>query len=85
MPALVSDVIRGSIAEELEITKGDVNFDGRINVFDLVLANRGKANGFSDEDAEKAADVNSSGTVDDSDINLLQSYILGKITRFTTA
>ncbi len=73
------------IPEEKEITKGDVNFDGRINVFDLVLANRGKANGFSDEDAAKAADVNDSGTVDDSDIALLQSYILGKITRFTTA
>lgn len=71
------------IPDEDNVLRGDVNFDSRINIFDLVLAKRGLANGFASENAKKAADVDQSGTVDEKDIQLLQDWLLGRIKQFT--
>lgn len=64
---------------------GDINFDGVINGFDIIFAKRGLINGFSDNIAALAADVNQDGEYNAADAVLLQKYILGKITEFPVA
>jgi len=62
---------------------GDINGDDVINSFDIALARRGIANGFSDTTAEICADVNRDGTVDEADLTAIQDYVLGKISAFS--
>lgn len=62
--------------------KGDVNGDGSINAVDLTLAKRGILQGFDNKKAETAADVDESGIVDRSDIDLICAYVLAKIDAF---
>lgn len=62
--------------------RGDLNGDGAIDVVDLTLTKRGVVKGFTDSDAEWAADVNQSGTADAEDAALLYDFIHGKITEF---
>ena len=65
---------------------GDLTFDGKINVFDSILARRGLINGgFSDDLTMKAADVDQSGVFDAADVVLLQKFLLGRITKFPVA
>lgn len=73
------------IPVEKEIIRGDINFDGIINVFDLILAKRGIATGFADTDAEKAADVNKNGTADETDLQLILDRLTGKIEQFPSS
>lgn len=58
---------------------GDLNGDGRVNVFDLVLARRGCAVGFASARAEVAADADGNREFDKSDVKLLQDFMLRKI------
>lgn len=64
---------------------GDVNADGVINGMDLSFAKRGVSTAFSSTASRLAADVDQSGKVDQKDIQLLQDYLLGRITSFPTA
>ncbi len=67
------------------IVLGDVNMDGVINVFDLCAAKRG-INGSFDTTASKiAADVDQSGKVDAEDIQLINDFLVKKITEFPVA
>ena len=50
------------------VTRGDVNSDGTIDIFDLALAKRGMVQGFADQKAEAAADIGQSGKVEIKDI-----------------
>ena len=68
--------------EAKDIILGDVNFDGEINCFDITFARKGYTEGFDSAAAEIAADVDQSGAADIKDIQLLQDYILSKITEF---
>ena len=68
-----------------DISCGDVNFDGVIDVFDMIEARKGFVDGFTDDDAEKCADVDQSGKVEVNDLVLLENYILGKIDKFPVA
>lgn len=70
---------------KMTVIKGDLNFDGRIDVFDLCLAKKYYVNGFDNELAEEAADVDYSGTVEISDLKQIQDFLIGKITNFTEA
>lgn len=67
------------------VIKGDINGDEVIDVFDLIMAKQGVVNGFASSEAEKAADVDSSGKVDSADLVLLSKYIHGSITSFASA
>lgn len=61
---------------------GDVNLDQKLDGFDLALARRGYSSGFGAAEAQTAADVDQSGVVDETDLKLLQEYLLGKIAEF---
>ncbi len=72
--------------EESEFTLGDINGDGRINCFDMILAKRGLINGkFADSAAAKAADVNQDGKYTVADAVLIQKFLLRQITTFPVA
>lgn len=64
---------------------GDVNADGVINGMDLALARQGVSGAFSGNAASLAADVDQSGSVNGTDLQLIQDYLLGKITEFPIA
>lgn len=62
---------------------GDINCDGYINCFDMVLARKGLLDGkFVSNIAAKAADVNQDGKYSVADAVLIQEFILGKIITF---
>lgn len=65
-----------------KIIPGDINFDGVIDSFDLAIARKGYAKGFDSTAAEVAADVDTSGVYDDTDLSLIQDFILGRIKEF---
>ncbi len=67
------------------IILGDINGDEMVNSLDVAAVRKGIANGF-DSTAEKlCADVDRSGEFDETDLNLIQEYMLGKITEFPVA
>ena len=70
-------------AESNSFIIGDINNDGIINVFDLVLAKKGLLYGFDSNTTSLAADVNQDGSVMVTDIILLQKWLFGKIKSFT--
>ena len=62
--------------------RGDIDLDGKVNIYDLVLAKRGMMSGFENELSRKAADIDGSGEVDNEDISTLQDFVLRKIDKF---
>lgn len=66
-----------------KIVKGDVNLDGVINGFDLILAKRGMANGFTDTRSFDAADVDKDEKLEKDDITQLQNFIKLSAKEFT--
>ncbi|MGN0613871.1 MAG: endo-1,4-beta-xylanase [Porcipelethomonas sp.] len=71
--------------EVKDILPGDVNSDGVINVFDLVLAKRIAAGSFDSAAAKLAADADQSGTADSTDVKLISDFLLGRIAEFPVA
>lgn len=72
--------------EESEFALGDINGDGRINCFDMILAKRAIINGkFTNNAAAKAADVNQDGKLTVADVVLIQKFLLRQITTFPIA
>lgn len=74
-------VIEG--AEPINYFLGDVNLDGVIDVFDLVIARRGLLYGFSNSTFELAFDVNQDGKQTVADLVLLCQFLHGKIKTFS--
>ena len=68
--------------ESKNITLGDINSDGVIDSFDIVLARKGLVNGFSDSAEKLSADVDQSGEYNISDAVLIQKFVLGQINEF---
>ena len=68
-----------------KLLKGDVDCDGRITAFDLAEARSGISDGFVDDIAKRAADVDGSLKTNINDIVLLSEYLLGKIDEFPQA
>ncbi len=64
------------------IVKGDVDLDGKLTAYDMSAMRKGIVNGFASGDAFKAADIDGSGDVKINDLVLLQSFLVGHITRF---
>ncbi|HEZ7986424.1 MAG TPA: endo-1,4-beta-xylanase [Ruminococcus sp.] len=61
---------------------GDVNFDGVINIFDVVAARKYIVSGITDSKVKKAADVDGNGKFEAADLVLIHQYVMGKITEF---
>ena len=80
--AVAGTVINGP--EEINFILGDVYMDGRIDVFDLCIAKHGVLNGFENNLASVAADVNQDGTLDVKDLIQIQDFLLAKINKFTS-
>ncbi|SEK69306.1 alpha/beta hydrolase-fold protein [Ruminococcus albus] len=64
------------------VRRGDVDLDGDLTVLDLIELKRGMVRGFINSTAEKNADVDKSGVIDEDDVSALQSYLVGEITEF---
>ena len=65
------------------IITGDVDCDGTINAFDMVLMRKGLVSGFTDNNSKKAADIDKNGTPEMNDAVQLQQYLTGRIDEFT--
>ena len=61
---------------------GDLNGDARINAKDLSLVKRGIAAENASAAFKSAGDINQSGAVNQLDAEMMQQYLLGKISRF---
>lgn len=71
--------------ESENIILGDINSDGVINSFDMVLARKGLAKGFSESSEKISADVDQSSDYNINDAVLIQKFILGQINEFPVA
>ena len=64
---------------------GDINGDGRIDAFDLVLERKAVIDTFSGGTVSKATDIDSDGITGINDLVLLQEFLLEKINEFPIA
>ncbi len=62
--------------------KGDLDFDSRITIADLVVMKHGIISGFRNNAEKKNADVDQSTVTDAADAVNLQKYLIGAITEF---
>lgn len=62
--------------------KGDLDGDGMITAFDLILMRKNIIAGFKDTKMKKSADIDKSGTPEIADLVQLQCFLLGKIAKF---
>ena len=69
----------------VKMNKGDINYDGRIDSFDIVLARKGLINEFTDKKMQKAADADSNGVYEVADAVLIMQFVSGKISEFPVA
>ncbi len=61
---------------------GDLNGDGKITAVDLSMAKRGKLKAFANNAQERAADVDQSGAVDESDFLWYMDYLTAQTKTF---
>lgn len=72
-------------AEPVTVIKGDVNFDGSINVFDIISARKGLISGSFSGSVLLAADVDENGKYEAADLVQIQQFVVGKISVFNLA
>ena len=66
----------------VKMNKGDINYDGCIDSFDVVLARKGLIKEFTDKKMLKAADADSNGVYEIADAVLIMQFVSRKITEF---
>lgn len=71
-----------SETETIDYTIGDINDDGTIDSFDLVIARQKLRKEFINSVEFASADINHDGKFDITDVILLQNFILSKINNF---
>ena len=69
----------------VKMNKGDINYDGCIDSFDIILARKGLINPFTDKKMQKAADADSNGVYEIADAVLIMQFVSGKIKEFPVA
>ena len=72
----------GEPSAPVQMNKGDINYDGVIDSFDIILARRGLIKGITDKKALKAADADSNGVFEINDALLIMQFVSGKIKEF---
>ncbi len=70
-------------AKPLVFTPGDVNCDGTIDVFDMILMRKAVTTGLDNKNFAKASDIDKNGTIEMADAVQLEQFLMGKITEFT--
>lgn len=65
------------VGGEYSFIRGDLNFDGAVDIFDRIIMQRGIINGF-DETMSVIADADGNGMVNTADLVLLSEFIAGK-------
>ena len=64
------------------IVHGDVNCDGKVNIYDVTAARKGIINGITTPLAEANADVDGNGAFEAADLVQIHNYVMGRITGF---
>jgi hypothetical protein len=64
---------------QLNIKKGDVNKDGKVNTLDVYYAMKGIVNGTLTDEEKVILDVNGDSKANTLDINIIMRYIVGQI------
>ena len=77
MNAAVNYVVIAKEYTEQQYIRGDLNSDGRIDSFDMILMRRGLVDGFEGIIGD-LADLDGNGIADVTDAIMMQDYILGK-------
>ncbi|WP_295093527.1 carbohydrate binding domain-containing protein, partial [Ruminococcus sp.] len=72
----------GEPSAPVAMHKGDINYDGQIDCFDIVLARKGLINGIEDKKMLKAADADSNGVYEITDALLITQFVMGTINEF---
>ena len=82
LAAMLAAVCAGgtAVSASAEVT-GDVNSDGRVDVFDLVLCRRGVINMFSGGQVDPHTDIDGDGQTQINDLVLLSQFLLGEKTK----
>ena len=76
-------VIEGAGQPKIRTLKiGDVTFDEKINVFDIILERRILINGTEDKLTKKASDIDGNGATEIADLVLMNDFVLGRINEF---
>lgn len=66
-------------------TVGDLNSDGIIDIYDLILERKAVVNSFTGSANNKSADIDGSGAINVNDLVLLSRFLLGEINKFPQA
>ena len=72
----------GEPSAPVKMNKGDINYDGVIDSFDIVLARKGLIKSIEDKRTLKAADADSNGVYELNDAVLIMQFVAGRITEF---
>ncbi len=84
--AVSGTVIAGAGSPDVSVIPGDLNFDGIINVFDMIIARKTYVSKFStginDKKLLKAADVDGNGDYTIADMVQIANFLLGRSKKF---
>ncbi|MBQ8960868.1 MAG: carbohydrate binding domain-containing protein [Ruminococcus sp.] len=65
-----------------KLQRGDIDYDGRISVFDIILGRQLLTGDYDDTAARRAADADGNGTYELNDLVLISEFVHGKIDEF---
>ncbi|MBQ3915870.1 MAG: endo-1,4-beta-xylanase [Ruminococcus sp.] len=81
--AVEGTVIKGAGQPVIKVVRpGDLNFDGKVNVFDMVEAREFLANAPTDSKVLRAADADGNGKFEVNDLVLMNQYVVGVLADF---
>ncbi len=71
------------VGGDFKFVRGDLNFDGEVDIFDRIIMQNGVIGGF-DDTLTAVADMDGNGTVNTADLVLLTSFLAGKVVNMET-
>lgn len=88
----IDEIVGAASGTEIEVPsapvqmhKGDINYDGVIDAFDIILARKALISDNTDKKALRAADADSNGVYELNDALLIMQFVAGRITEFPVA
>ena len=74
---VVNYVVIAGEKEKISYILGDMDNDGHVDGFDMVLLRKALIHGLADEESQLVADMNGDGAINISDAVSMQKYLLG--------